>query len=245
MELDGAVALVTGGASGIGAATAQRLATEGCRVVIADVQDGLGAKHAADVGGRFVTLDVTDPAAWSRAVADIVATEGPLGVVHLNAGVLTHESDVAALTDEQYRRVMGVNVDGVVFGLRAVVPAMREPASIAVTASLAGLFGFALDPIYTLTKHAVIGLVRGAAPQLAARNITINAICPAVVDTPLLGEEGRARVDAAGIPVIPPSQIAAAVVTAVQSGRTGEAWACYAGRDAEPFVFTEPQLTRS
>jgi NAD(P)-dependent dehydrogenase (short-subunit alcohol dehydrogenase family) len=243
IELDGAIALVTGGASGIGAATSQRLSDEGCRVVIADVQDDLGAQHAAAIGGRYLRLDVADPRAWTAAVDDVTETAGALGLVHLNAGVTTHEGDLSSVTDEQYRRVMGANVDGVVFGLRAVSAAMAEPGAIVVTASLAGLFPFAPDPIYTLTKHAVVGLVRAAASQLAVRNVTINAICPAVVDTPLISPEGRAHLAAIDYPVIPPDEIADAVVTAARSGRTGDAWACVPGRAAEPFVFGELPVT--
>ncbi|MGK2949465.1 MAG: SDR family NAD(P)-dependent oxidoreductase, partial [Acidimicrobiales bacterium] len=156
-DLDGVVALVTGGASGIGAATAALLAEEGARVVVADVQDEAGREVAGAVGGRFVPLDVSDPSAWSAAVAEVVGTEGRLDIAHLNAGLMTGEGDLRALTDEQLDRVLGVNVRGVVYGARAAAQVM-EGGGIVATASVAGLIGWAADPSYTLSKLAGVGL---------------------------------------------------------------------------------------
>src|ERR671934_1503755 len=97
--------------------------------------------------------------------------------------VVTQQPDITQLTEAQYRRIMGPNVDGVVFGARAVVPAIaaRGGGAIVATASLAGLIAFAPDPIYTLTKHAVVGFVRSLAQPLESRGITINAVCPGIV----------------------------------------------------------------
>ncbi len=236
-SLDGTVALVTGAASGIGAATAARLAQEGAVVVVADVQTDAGEKVAADVGGRFVALDVTDSAAWQAAIDDILATEGRLDIAHLNAGVMTGEGDVRALTDEQLDRILGVNVRGVVYGARAAARAMTHGGGIVATASVAGLIGWSADPIYTLSKHAVVGLVRALDPQLAALDISVNAVCPGIVDTAMLGSEMKAVLEGAGVPVIPPSQIADGVVTALQSGLTGTCFQCLPHRAAEPFEF--------
>src|SRR3954468_2609225 len=123
-RLGGRVAVVTGGASGIGRATVQRLAAEGASVVVADL-DGAGAGRVAEeVGGRAVTLDVADPAAWAQLVEDVAP--GGLHVAVLNAGVATGEDRITALTDTAYRRIMGVNVDGVVFGTRAVAPLLAR-----------------------------------------------------------------------------------------------------------------------
>jgi NAD(P)-dependent dehydrogenase (short-subunit alcohol dehydrogenase family) len=241
VDLQGKVALVTGGASGIGRATAERLAVDGAAVVVADVDETLGKDAAEACGGRFVAADVSEPAAWSALVAGIGEHEGGLDVACLNAGVTTGEGDLAALTDAQYRRIMGVNVDGVVFGVRAVLPAMtgRGGGAIVVTASMAGLLPFPPDPIYTVTKHAVVGLVRALGVALPP-GVTINAICPGVVDTPLLGAEAKSMLEAVGYPLIPPSQIAEGVVAAVASGATGEAWVCQPGRAAERFAFAFP-----
>src|SRR5436853_6559020 len=171
-RLGGKVAVVTGGASGIGRATAVRLAEEGATVVVADI-DAAGARKVADeVGGRPAELDVGDPVAWRRLVDELTGPGGPGGVdiAVLNAGIATGEDRIAHLTDEAYRRIMAINVDGVVFGARALVPliARRGGGAVVATASLAGVIGFAPDPIYTLTKHAVVGLVRSLAPQLEA-----------------------------------------------------------------------------
>lgn len=240
-ELAGKVALVTGGASGIGAATVRRLAEEGCRLVVADLQADLGKSIADEVDGRFVELDVSDPTEWQPAVDDIIATEGALDIIYLNAGVTTGEGDIRALTDSQYRRIMGANVDGVVFGVRAAASVMARSGggAIVATASVAGLIGFAPDPIYTATKHAVVGLVRGLASVLAADRITINGICPGLVDTPLVGAEAKAAIESIGLSFMPPSQIAQGVVDAITSGRTGELWTCLPNRPAEPFTFGE------
>ncbi len=239
------VALVTGGASGIGAATVRRLAEEGCRLVVADLQVDLGKELASEVRGRFVELDVSDPEAWAPVVDGIVAEEGGLDLAHLNAGVTTGEPDVRALTDAQYRRIMGANVDGVVFGSRAAAAAMtvRGGGAIVATASVAGLIGFSIDPIYTLTKHAVVGLVRGLAPSLLGYGITLNGVCPGIVDTPLVGAEAKVVLENAGLTLMPPSQIADAVVAAATSGRTGELWTCLPNRPAEVFTFAEVPIS--
>lgn len=236
-SFDGTVALVTGGASGIGAATATRLAAEGATVVIADVQVDAGEKVAADIGARFVPLDVTDAAAWARVIADVLATDGRIDIAHLNAGVMTGEGDIRALTDEQIDRVLGVNVRGVVYGARAAAAAMCDGGGIVATASVAGLIGWSPDPIYTLSKHAVVGVVRALDPQLTALNISVNAVCPGIVDTAMLGSEMKGILEGAGVPIIPPSQIADGVVTALRSGLTGTCFQCLPNRAAEPFAF--------
>lgn len=236
-DLGGTVALVTGGASGIGAATARRLAAEGATVVVADVQRAAGEAVAAEIAGRFVALDVTDAAAWTSAVADVVAAEGRLDIAHLNAGVMTGEGDVRALTDAQIDRVLGVNVRGVLYGARAVVPAMAGGGGIVATASVAGLIGWSPDPVYTLSKHAVVGLVRALDPQLAALDISINSVCPGIVDTAMLGAEMKGILEGAGVPIIPPSQIAEGVVAALRSGRTGTCFECLPEREPTPFAF--------
>jgi NAD(P)-dependent dehydrogenase (short-subunit alcohol dehydrogenase family) len=238
-SLTGKVAVVTGGASGIGKAVVERLASEGARVVVVDVNDADGPKVAADAGGRFVKLDVSSADAWDAFVADVVATEGALDVIHLNAGVTTQNGDLLSLTEEQYRRIMGANVDGVVYGARAAARAMREQGggAIVATASVAGLIGFSPDPIYTLTKHAVVGLVRALAQPLEAQGITINAVNPGIVETPLVGEEGVKFLKPANIPLMQPSQIADGVVSAIRSGRSGECWVCTAQAGNAPHEF--------
>jgi NAD(P)-dependent dehydrogenase (short-subunit alcohol dehydrogenase family) len=233
--LSGKVALVTGGASGIGKAVVERFAAEGADVIVADLNDADGEKVAADAGGRFVRLDVSDADAWDALVGSI----DRLDVAHLNAGVTTQNGDIRTLTEEQYRRVMGANVDGVVYGARAVVRSMEQTGggSIVCTASIAGLIGFSPDPIYTLTKHAVVGFVRAMAQPLEPLGITINAVNPGIVETPLVGEDATKMLKAANIPLMPPSQIADAVVAAITSGRSGECWVCTARGGNAPHAF--------
>ena len=206
-------ALVTGGASGIGRALVERLEAEGAAVRVLDLSDG---------------FDVSDPAEWEGV--------GAVQLACLNAGVVTGQGDVTALTDEQYRRIVSTNADGVVFGVRRLARVMEPGGAIVVTASLAGLTTMEVDPIYAATKHFVVGFVRSVAAQLAERGLTINAVCPAIVDTPILGDE-RARVVAAGIPMLQPEAVADAVLAAARDGFTGQCWACLPGRAPERHEF--------
>ena len=242
-RLGGKVAVVTGGASGIGRATAGRLAEEGATVVVADI-DAAGARKVADeIGGSPAELDVGDPAAWRRLVDELTGPGSPGGggvdIAVLNAGIATGEDRITHLTDEVYRRIMAINVDGVVFGARALVPliARRGGGAVVATSSLAGVIAFPPDPIYTLTKHAVVGLVRSLAPQLERDGITINAICPGLTDTPLLGGLRR-QLEESGFPIMPAEQIAAAVIEAVLDGGTGRALVCQPGREPTEFRFS-------
>ena len=205
-------ALVTGSASGIGAAAVALLEHEGMEVL------GL------DLAGGF---DAGDPSAWAGV--------GPVDFAFLNAGVATGTGDVAGLGDAEYRRAVGANVDGVVFGVRRMAQVMEPGSAIVATASLAGLVPLALDPVYTLTKHAVVGFVRAVAPQLADRRITINALCPGFADTPIVGDELRAWASAEGIALLSAEAVARAALEAARSGKTGEAWVVQPGR--EPLVY--------
>jgi NAD(P)-dependent dehydrogenase (short-subunit alcohol dehydrogenase family) len=210
-------ALVTGGASGIGAAILRRLEREGYRVEVLDLVTG---------------FDVADAAAWDGV--------GPVEVACLNAGIGGPTADLTDLSLDDYRRVVAVNVDGVVLGTRALASRLDRGAQIVVTASLAGLVAFPGDPIYALTKHALVGFVRSVAPQLGARGIAINAVCPGITDTPLLGESARAQLLDAGFPLLAPEDVAEAVMAAVRSGETGQAWVVQPGR--EPLVFRFPNV---
>ena len=140
-------------------------------------------------------------------------------------------------TVDDYRRIVGVNVDGVVFGVQALAPRMREGSAFVVTASLAGLIPMESDPLYVLTKHAVVGYARSMAPLLEPRGIRINLVCPGIVRTPMT-EDAQARLDAAGFPLMEPEQIADAVLVAGRSELTGQAWVCQPGR--EPILFRFP-----
>jgi len=217
-------ALVTGAASGIGRAIAERLASDGYDVVRADIVPAEGG----------LRLDVSDPEDWRRVAAGLER----LDVACLNAGVVTGTGDLAEMSDEQYRRTVGVNVDGVVFGLRALLPVLERDGGgrIVVTASLAGLMPAENDPVYAGTKHFLVGFVRSVAPQLAARGVTIDAVCPGIVDTPILGA-WRSRLEEAAFPLLRPEEVAEAVVAALADPSTGQAWVCQLGREPEPYRF--------
>src|SRR5690242_6196848 len=237
--LDGKVAVVTGAASGIGLATARRFAAEGAWVVIVDRNAEAGELAAKEIDGRFVAGNVGDPEAWAAIVATAEESFGGLDIAYLNAGITTGEGNMTALTDKQYRRIMAANVDGVVFGVRAATPAIakRGGGAIVATASLAGLIAFPPDPIYNMTKHAVVGFIRGIAPQLEAQGITANCVCPGIVATGLVNEEARTRLEGAGFVLIEPEEIAAAVLDCVTGTATGQAIVCQAGREPVPYQF--------
>jgi NAD(P)-dependent dehydrogenase (short-subunit alcohol dehydrogenase family) len=232
-SFEGRIALVTGGASGIGLATVRRLREAGARVAVADLMEP--APGDADL---TVVADVADGGAWPGLVERVEHDLGGLDAVHLNAGVGGGGSDVVAISDDAYRRLVRVNLDHVFFGLRAVVPALerRGGGRVVVTASLAGLMGMAIDPVYSATKHAVVGLVRSCADPLAARGVVVNAVCPGIADTPLLGD-GREPLLAAGFPLLEADEVAAAVMRALAEGRPGECWYVQPGREPAPFQF--------
>jgi len=229
-------AFVTGGASGIGAATARLLAREGYDVTVGDLQDDRGGRVAGEIGGRYVHFDVADPASWTGALDGV-------DLVHLNAGVTTGERELAQVTDEQYRRLMSINLDGVVLGAREAARAMAgRGGAIVATASVAGLLGFAPDPVYTAAKHAVVGLVRALGPALEPDGITVNAVCPGIVETGLVPPPVADRLRDAGFPLLAPEAVAAAVYAAATSGRTGECWTVLAGVEPKPFDFAEVDI---
>jgi NAD(P)-dependent dehydrogenase (short-subunit alcohol dehydrogenase family) len=237
--LEGKVALITGGASGIGLATARRLRAEDAEVVISDLSVPAGEHAAAEIGASFVRADVSSSEDWARVIETVRERHGGLDLAHLNAGVATPEAMIDAVTDEQYRRIMGANVDGVVLGMRAVVPeiAARGGGSVVATASLAGLIGFSPDPVYCATKAAVVGLVRALAPQLAERGITVNAICPGMTDTGIVSDEARELLTAANFPLMAPEEIAEVVYQRLIGSESGQAWVCQVGREATPYRF--------
>lgn len=235
------VALVTGGASGLGRATALALAAAGAEVVVADLDAEGGERVAAQVGGHFVATDVSDLESNRAMVAFALGRCGRLDLAHLNAGVtsgcgLGDDFDLAA-----YRRAMGVNLDGVVFGAHAVLAALRrndgpERGAIVATASLAGLTAVPMEPLYAANKHAVVGLARSLGPALALDGIRFNAVCPGFAESAMTApiREGLA---AAGFELIPAEVVAETVVRLFALDVAGECWFVQQGREPAPFQF--------
>jgi NAD(P)-dependent dehydrogenase (short-subunit alcohol dehydrogenase family) len=205
-------AVVTGAAGGIGRALLTALEAEGTEVRGLDLVDG---------------FDVSDPEAWAGVE--------PADLVCLNAGVLARGDGSVA----DYRRILGVNVDGVVFGIQSLAPRMKSGSVFVVTASLAGLMPMPSDPLYVLTKHAVVGYARSMAAVLEPRGIRVNLVCPGIVRTPMTEPE-QEKLDAAGFPLMEPEQIAEAILVAARSELTGQAWVCQPGR--EPLLFRFPRV---
>lgn len=234
----GKVAIVTGGASGIGAATSRMLAARGATVVVSDLDEPGGRVVAGEIGGDFVPCDVSDLAANERLVAEVVERHGGVDLVHLNAGVSTgcgvgDDFDLAL-----YRRAMGANLDGVFFGLHHALPALkaRGGGAIVATASLAGLMGMPFDPVYTANKHAVVGLVRSAGPALALEGIRFNAVCPGFAESGITAPIAGMLAEQ-GFPMMTAEEPAAATIRLFEGDVSGECWFVQAGREPGAFQF--------
>lgn len=231
MELDGRVALVTGGGSGIGRATAQLLAGHGMRVCVVDIDRGAADSVAEEVGGLGLACDVSSPEQVDAAFASCASEFGSLDLAFLNAGIsIRWSGDICALDIADYRRSLGVNLDGVVFGARAAVRTMRacpgaDERAVVATASLAGILPWHPDPVYSLGKHAVVGFMRAIAPNLSPEGIAVHTVCPGITETGALGNRRR-LVEGAGVPVMEPQAIADGVLTAVTAPleATGSTW---------------------
>jgi len=200
-------ALVTGGRGGIGRAIVEA--------------------HGDAVAVDLPEFDVGSPEAWA-------ALEGEFDAAFLNAGIGIGHPDVAELPDDEIDRIVGANLLGVVYGARECARRlMPNGGSIVCTASLAGLTGMPFDPMYTATKHAVVGFVRGAADGLRARGIRINALCPGFTDTPIVEDELRGMLP---VPLMEPSFVADAALTVLNDPESGRAWVVQPNR-VLPFGF--------
>jgi NAD(P)-dependent dehydrogenase (short-subunit alcohol dehydrogenase family) len=236
MDLNGAGVLVTGGGSGIGAAVARRLSEAGAKVAIIDRDEAAAQRVADSINGLAFAGDVSDPETMPRLTARAEEWFGRLDVVFLNAGSVARQSGTSELDLADYRRLVGVNIDHVVFGTCAAVPALRRAGggTIVATASLAGLVPMPSDPLYTMTKHAVVGYVRSAAASLAEEGIRLCAVCPGFADTPLIAEQ---RDQFAGFPLLTAEDVADAVQAILDRGQPGEAWFVQPGRQPAPYGF--------
>ncbi|MGY9072700.1 MAG: SDR family NAD(P)-dependent oxidoreductase [Acidimicrobiales bacterium] len=239
--LDDKVVMITGAASGIGAATARLAAADGAHVIVTDLPTSAGQEVADEIGGTFVALDVTSSDSW-RSLTDGL---GKLDIAILNAGVEFRDpadfsvtpDDPATWNLDNYHRATNVNIDGVALGMHALVPVFDRQGggAITVTASLAGLVPWTPDPIYSMTKWAVVGLVRASATGLRMKNITINAVCPGGVATPMT----RVFDDSVPRGMAEPAHIGRAHLTIATSGQTGRVIKGVAGHDHAPHFFAE------
>jgi len=187
-QLDGRVAIITGGARGQGAAEAKLFAHEGAAVVVTDVLVDEGEKTAAEVGGTFVRHDVARPDEWDALVARVVAEHGRLDILINNAGILRWER-MLDTSFESWNEVVAVNQTGVFLGMKAVAPQMIEQhsGSIVNISSVGGLRGASACYTYAATKWAVRGMTKGAAIELGPHGIKVNSIHPGIIDTPMMG----------------------------------------------------------
>jgi NAD(P)-dependent dehydrogenase (short-subunit alcohol dehydrogenase family) len=191
-RFEGRVAVITGGASGIGLASARRLASEGAKIVIADVSEGPGKAAADEVDGLFVQTDVTDEEQVKALFQAAVDTYGSLDVAFNNAGISPPDDDSILTTGlEAWQRVQQVNLTSVFLCCKYAIPHMQAQGkgSIINTASFVAVMGAATSQIsYTASKGGVLSMSRELGVQFARENIRINALCPGPVNTPLLKE---------------------------------------------------------
>ena len=189
-RFDGRTAVITGGGSGIGLASARRLASEGARVVIADVATAAGQAAADEVQGLFVRTDVTVAAEVDALFAAAVEAYGSVEVAFNNAGISPPEDDSILVTGmDAWWRVQEVNLTSVYLCCKAVIPYMQRAGrgSIINTASFVATMGSATSQIaYTASKGGVLAMSRELGVQFAREGIRVNALCPGPVDTPLL-----------------------------------------------------------
>lgn len=188
-KLENKVAIVTGGARGMGAAHVRRFVQEGAKVIFTDINEegGLALEKELEGKAKFVKQDVTKAGDWKRVVDEAEKTFGPVNILVNNAGISISKS-IFEITEEEYRRLIDINQVSVFLGIKAVLPSMQKTGngSIINISSINGLVGGAVG--YTDSKFAVRGLTKAVALQLAALGIRVNSVHPGVIETPMVTE---------------------------------------------------------
>ena len=191
MKFDGKVAVVTGGASGIGRAASEILAARGAAVSVVDVSDNAGDETVNSIRSRdgkavFFSVDVSQPQQLQEAIAETRTTFGPIDILVVSAGIQRY-GDVLTTDEDQWTDVMGVNLNGARYAAKFCLPDMLgRGGAIVNVASVQSLASQYNVLAYTVSKHALIGLTRSMAMDFAAQKVRVNAVCPGTVDTPML-----------------------------------------------------------
>lgn len=193
------VAIVTGGARGIGAAVGQRLAADGFRIAVADIDVDAARKtaHGVGHGALGVELDVTNADSWSRAVETVTTELGRITALVNNAGIAGRSAPAWELSLEEWHQVIAIDLTGVFIGCRAVLPGMIEAGygRVVNISSIAGKEGNPNASPYSAAKAGVIGLTKSLAKEVASSGILVNAVTPAVIATPILAQVSQEHID--------------------------------------------------
>jgi 3alpha(or 20beta)-hydroxysteroid dehydrogenase len=195
LDLTGKVAVITGAASGIGRATAERLAAAGASVVLADISDA--SELASDLRGRYVRTDVSCEDHVAGLMSAAAEIRGAIDICVNNAGVTVAETPIATTGRDQLQRALDVNTMGAFLGLKHAPPHMPDGGAIVNTASLAAVIGFPTYAAYAASKAAILSLTMTAAIELGPLGIRVNAVCPSSVDTPMLRAQETGELEAA------------------------------------------------